>query len=869
MEEVEGEPMDTLCTTCAPPDIEELRLHPDRAVDRLNDKLLQLPIKSTLEWCSWMICDAPAPTKPAADAANSGLCGVVWKTGDTVYHCRTCGMDPSCAICHECFMNSDHEGHDYWMFSSGGGCCDCGDVEAWRPEGFCSKHQGTSSDCAQAVAALSQSQRRLAIAFLERITNFLTFFPGSASQSSITSDRVITARWLTNLCASSTGLRVLCGYCVAHQGPLPSHIDQEIPRLDPTSDSNRAELSVLDRLLQSEGRMPLALRDELHHLYFELMRDFQFKQALLCHVIRHYPAFVEQSMVSPPVTFSARDSSSTTFGKFTVQFKGNLVPTMVEQGLLQMLLATLLRVLQSAVSPSPLGLAAGGDQITGSVGSRGTGQGNRDSLRREDDGSSEHRVASGESRGLPVVSVTSAVVQSHLYSQLCYDIRYALNHPPISRKLYSEPRLLPIFLESLELLQAKMYVLDVLALAEQEENSWADAFSLGTEVAHLFPCVISGLGQDLNTISGDAKVEELGWQRARYHEAVQAICSKLDHWIQQEPLDLSKDSRLSEQPFSYHLPLHRFLSAFITYGASALQLPANQLTQSQQSSDIFERIIEHPLRLQLLLSQTRVGLWQALMNVATYVEPHGMLQGKYVLRREAWKRFDPYYPQYSQQELHRALERRARFLPPDAPLPTPHKPYPAFEGLCVAALSGELHALIYCVLAGAARKSRLVSERLLTTALRLVELSAEARAASIEAIREGAMEIDTYIKRPSSAEGRRSDMNDGGRRLRMRTRYGVLHALRALCSADERCRKIAESQLPDLCKASTDAKTSNKNETERRKRAAIMQRFAKQQAAFEENVDPLPLQESPRASNGDEEMPDATDGEVNQLRANR
>jgi len=40
-----------------------------------------------------------------------------------------------------------------------------------------------------------------------------------------------------------------------------------------------------------------------------------------------------------------------------------------------------------------------------------------------------------------------------------------------------------------------------------------------------------------------------------------------------------------------------------------------------------------------------------------------------------------------------------------------------------------------------------------------------------------------------------------------------------------------------------------------------MQRFAKQQAAFEENVDPLPLQESPRASNGDEEMPDATDGE--------
>lgn len=54
-------------------------------------------------------------------------------------------MDPSCAICSECFANSDHTGHDYWMFSSGGGCCDCGDVEAWRPEGFCCHHPGPRS----------------------------------------------------------------------------------------------------------------------------------------------------------------------------------------------------------------------------------------------------------------------------------------------------------------------------------------------------------------------------------------------------------------------------------------------------------------------------------------------------------------------------------------------------------------------------------------------------------------------------------------------------------------------------------------------------------------------------------------------------
>ena len=37
------------------------------------------------------------------------------------------------------------------------------------------------------------------------------------------------------------------------------------------------------------------LREELHRLYFELMREVTFKEALLEHVIRHYPAFVSQA----------------------------------------------------------------------------------------------------------------------------------------------------------------------------------------------------------------------------------------------------------------------------------------------------------------------------------------------------------------------------------------------------------------------------------------------------------------------------------------------------------------------------------------------------------------------------------------------
>ena len=76
-----------------------------------------------------------------------------------------------------------------------------------------------------------------------------------------------------------------------------------------------------------------------------------FKQALLCHVIRHYPAFIHQAAslaLSGPPGAAPRDSGSTTFGKFTVQFKGNLVATMVTEGLLAMLLDTLHSLLLEA-----------------------------------------------------------------------------------------------------------------------------------------------------------------------------------------------------------------------------------------------------------------------------------------------------------------------------------------------------------------------------------------------------------------------------------------------------------------------------------------------------------------------------------------
>ncbi|XP_060531062.1 E3 ubiquitin-protein ligase UBR2 [Cylas formicarius] len=75
------------------------------------------------------------------------VCGKFFKNADPTYSCRECGMDKTCVLCVECFKHSEHRFHKYRMgMSGGGGCCDCGDVEAWKRAPFCELHRGDQSE---------------------------------------------------------------------------------------------------------------------------------------------------------------------------------------------------------------------------------------------------------------------------------------------------------------------------------------------------------------------------------------------------------------------------------------------------------------------------------------------------------------------------------------------------------------------------------------------------------------------------------------------------------------------------------------------------------------------------------------------------
>jgi ATP-dependent Clp protease adapter protein ClpS len=87
--------------------------------------------------------------KDSVICAGPQMCGYVFKTGDMAWNCMTCGEDDTCVQCMDCYSNANHTGHDVRFHRAGpGGCCDCGDPEAWKAEGCCPRH-AYAQDAAQ------------------------------------------------------------------------------------------------------------------------------------------------------------------------------------------------------------------------------------------------------------------------------------------------------------------------------------------------------------------------------------------------------------------------------------------------------------------------------------------------------------------------------------------------------------------------------------------------------------------------------------------------------------------------------------------------------------------------------------------------
>ncbi|KAF8880925.1 hypothetical protein CPB84DRAFT_1687402 [Gymnopilus junonius] len=69
-------------------------------------------------------------------------CSHIFKKGESCYRCKDCALDDSCVLCSRCFHATEHSTHNvsFFIAQQSGGCCDCGDAEAWRVPINCPHH---------------------------------------------------------------------------------------------------------------------------------------------------------------------------------------------------------------------------------------------------------------------------------------------------------------------------------------------------------------------------------------------------------------------------------------------------------------------------------------------------------------------------------------------------------------------------------------------------------------------------------------------------------------------------------------------------------------------------------------------------------
>ncbi|CEG46056.1 hypothetical protein F441_08560 [Plasmopara halstedii] len=88
-------------------------------------------------------CVLDAESHRVLEQLPKRMCAYEFKPGDIAWNCKVCQVDETCVMCNDCFISSDHEDHEvFFYYTHSGGCCDCGDTEAWSPEGFCTHHKG-------------------------------------------------------------------------------------------------------------------------------------------------------------------------------------------------------------------------------------------------------------------------------------------------------------------------------------------------------------------------------------------------------------------------------------------------------------------------------------------------------------------------------------------------------------------------------------------------------------------------------------------------------------------------------------------------------------------------------------------------------
>ncbi|KAK7255821.1 hypothetical protein RIF29_29243 [Crotalaria pallida] len=233
----------------------------------------------SMVWLQWLMFegdpDAALDALSKLSSGQRGVCGAVWGHNDIAYRCRTCEHDPTCAICVPCFEHGDHKGHDYCVIYTGGGCCDCGDVTAWKREGFCSKHKGSEQ-----IQPLPEELSNSVAPVLGSLFNCWKDRLKFGSDSAKSAIRKKAANELT-----SAVVDMLSEFC-KHSESLLSFVAKLL----------FSSTGLLNILVRAERFLTEVVIKKLHELLLKLLGEPTFKYEFAKVFLTYYPTVINEAI---------------------------------------------------------------------------------------------------------------------------------------------------------------------------------------------------------------------------------------------------------------------------------------------------------------------------------------------------------------------------------------------------------------------------------------------------------------------------------------------------------------------------------------------------------------------------------------------
>ena len=206
------------------------------------------PDRSTMEACRNYVSALPNLLR------SKCRCDAQWYAKEGVEHiafgCKTCALSSASCICVKCFEAGDHEGHDFYISRSDYGCCDCGDIYAWKSSGFCSSHTGPTVADPPLHPITKQCSESILRVIVCKISSSEYFF-----------------NFLKRMASLHDGIRRLVG---------------------------RHMHSVADTLLVQSVDFAAEARQAWAKLIVDLMLDFEFKKEFSKTFAKHYKELVLQ-----------------------------------------------------------------------------------------------------------------------------------------------------------------------------------------------------------------------------------------------------------------------------------------------------------------------------------------------------------------------------------------------------------------------------------------------------------------------------------------------------------------------------------------------------------------------------------------------